>query len=321
VLALEGAFAVGSPIAGDQIVFGRVRIRMASVPASGDYKVYTPFGDFLFPGLTAGQRLFFTSDIGIGCGASFDCALNSAIGPFLLPSATSGGPEMGPVTAATPNPGGLAAATPYPGTGKSYIADPTRVGPVTGSPLPPFVSAVDGLTYDHNRFRIEGPGGYVLDEPTFTLGGRVMTSTIPGRVSVNRASYALSPTAVNKLDVFATAFPTTQGRLPASTMPPAANPDLGFYDAPCTTDPITGALSAPQAAVGLPPFLYYQMLKSGNNWWGGMRLWSSRPRCACRTTMRATRTATSRRRSSWATSRMRSTLPSGTGTRRSPAER
>jgi hypothetical protein len=269
VLALEGAFAVGPAIAGDQIVFGRVRIRMASVPVSGDYKVYTPFGDFDFSGLTQGARLFFTSDIGIGCGTAFDCALNSAIGPFLLPSATSGGPEMGPVTAATPNPGGLAAPTPYPGTGKSYIADPTRVGPVTGSPLPPFVSAVDGLTYDHNRFRIEGPGGYVMDEPTFTLGGRVMTNTIPGRVSVNRASYAVSPTAANKLDVFATAFPTTQGRLPAGAVPPAANPDLGFYDAPCTTDPITGALSAPQAAVGLPPFLYYQMLKSGNNWWGG----------------------------------------------------
>jgi hypothetical protein len=108
-----------------------------------------------------------------------------------------------------------------------------------------------------------------MDEPTFTLGGRVMTNTIPGRVSVNRASYALSTTLANKLDVFATAFPTTQGRLPAGTVPPAANPDLGFYDAPCTTDPITGALSAPQAAVGLPPFLYYQMLKSGNNWWGG----------------------------------------------------
>ena len=92
VLALEGAFEVGPAIAGEQIVFGRVRIRIASVPVSGDYKVYTPFGDFDFPGLTQGERLFFTSDIGIGCGASFDCALNSVIGPFLLPSATSSRP-------------------------------------------------------------------------------------------------------------------------------------------------------------------------------------------------------------------------------------
>jgi hypothetical protein len=34
VLALEGAFAVGPAIAGDQIVFGRVRIRIAIVPVN-----------------------------------------------------------------------------------------------------------------------------------------------------------------------------------------------------------------------------------------------------------------------------------------------
>jgi hypothetical protein len=272
VLALEGAFATGGPVAGDQIVFGRIRIRIASVPLPGDYKIYTPFGDYSFPGLQQGQRLFFTSDIGIGCGASFDCALNSAIGPFLLPSATSGGPEMLPVTQANQNPGGLAAPTAFPtGSGKSYIADPARVGPVTGSPLPPFVSAVDGLTYNHNRFRIEGPGGVMVDEPNFTLGGRLMEGTIPGQVSVKRASYSQSTIAANKLDVFATAFPTTQGRLPAGAIPPAANPDLGFYDTPCATDPLTGALAAPVAAAGLPPFLYYQMLHNlgSYNWWGG----------------------------------------------------
>ncbi|MBP2675100.1 MAG: hypothetical protein H6Q84_1940, partial [Deltaproteobacteria bacterium] len=276
VLSLEAAFNTADPVPGEQVVFGRLRITIPSVPVDGDYKVYTPFGDFDFPGLTAGGRLFFTSDIGIACGADFGCALNSQIGPFLLPSATSGGPEMPPVTAANPTPdtdpahfGGLFAPTPYPGTGKSYIADPVRLGPVTGSPLLPFTSPVDGKSYDHNRFRIEVTNGGVttlqLDEPNFTLVGRVMAGTIPGRVTINRASYAQTPTAT-KLDVFATAFPTVQGRLPAGDVLQTSNPDLGFYDAPCATDPATGAVTGPPGGAGQ---LYYQMFKgANNNWWG-----------------------------------------------------
>lgn len=270
VLALEGAFSSGPVIPGDQIVFGRVRIRIASVPASGDYKVYTPFGDFDFPGLVAGTRFFFTTDIGITCGADFGCALNSAIGPFLLPSATSGGVEVPPIPDLVKGSGvdpwydAAPATTLYPGTGKKYITDPARQGPVTGSPLPPFVGN-DGVTYDHNRFRIEGPGGLVVvDEPKFFLAGRVMAGPIPGRVTVNRASYAQTATAT-KLDVFATAFPTAQGRLPAGPLLPSSSPDLGFYPAPCATDPVTGAVTGPPTGTGL---VYFQMFKGGTNWWG-----------------------------------------------------
>jgi len=239
---------------------------------SGNYKVYTPFGDFNFPGLVAGDRFFFTTDIGITCGTQFDCALNSAIGPFLLPSATSGGAEVPPIPDLLKGSGvdpwydAVPTATPYPGTGKKYIADPARQGPVTGSPLPPFVGN-GGLTYDHNRFRIEGPGGLVVvDEPNFFLAGRVMTGQIPGRVKVNRASYGQTATT-KKLDVFATASPTAQGRLPGGTVLPSTSPDLGFYPAPCATDPVTGAVTGPPTGTGL---VYFQMFKDrySNNWWG-----------------------------------------------------
>ena len=252
VLSLEAAFNTADPVAGEQVVFGRLRITIPSLPASGDYKVYTPFGDFDFPGLVSGERLFFTTDIGIACGADFSCALNSNIGPFLLPSDSPGGAEV--------------AAVPGPVTGKLYIADPARLGPVTGSSLPPFTSPADGLQYDHNRFRIELNGStLIFDEPNFTLAGRVMNGTIPGRVSIDRASYSRTATGT-KLDVFATAFPTIQGRLPAGSLLPAINPDLGFYDAPCATDPNTGAVTGPPTGTGL---LYYQMLQGANhNWWG-----------------------------------------------------
>lgn len=270
VLALEGAFSVGPAIAGDQIVFGRLRITHASLPFDGDYKVYTPFGDFDFPGMRAGQRLFFTSDIGLTCGPAFDCALNSQIGPFLLPSNSSGGAEVPPIPDLLPGQDSfydaLAPKTPYPATGKKYIADPARIGPITGSPLPPFTSPVDGLVYNHNRFRIELNGTtLVLDEPNFSLGGRVMTASIPGRVTVNRASYAQTATT-KKLDVFATATHTVQGRVPAGVVTPPAAPDLGFYPEPCATDPVTGAVTGPPSTPGLQ---YFQMLNDGRgNWWG-----------------------------------------------------
>lgn len=259
-LALEAAFNTADPVAGEQIVFGRVRITIPSLPASGDYKVYTPFGDFDFPGQVAGSRLFFTSDIGITCGADFSCALSSNIGPFLVPSDSPGGTELPPVGPTTT---GL--VTPYPGTGKLYLADPARIGPVTGSPLPPFTAA-DGQTYNHNRFRIEANGTLLLDEQNFSVGGRVMTASIPGRVDVKRASYSdQTNPPLRKIDVFATAFPTVQGRVPPGSVIPSTNPDLGFYPAPCATDPVTGAVTGPPTGAGL---VYYQMFRSGNNWWG-----------------------------------------------------
>ncbi len=133
VLALEGAFAVGPVVPGDQIVFGRLRIVINPLPATGDYVVYTPFGRYSFPNQAAGGKLFFTEDIGIQCPpGDFTCALQSKVGPFLLASNTPGGAELPPVTAAT-----VGGATAYPGTGKTYIADPARIGPVTGSPFPP----------------------------------------------------------------------------------------------------------------------------------------------------------------------------------------
>jgi hypothetical protein len=262
VLAVEAGFGGGGPLPGDQIVFGRLRIRINNVPVTGNYKVYTPYGVFNFPGMTALDRLFFTSDIGIACTpGDFTCALDSFIGPFVLPSPTPGGPEIAPTT--------------FAGTGRKYVADPGRVGPVTGSTLPPFVSAVDGLTYNHNRLRIEvtptngaggppsGPAQLVTDEINFSMFGRFMEDIIPGLVSVKRSSYSHTPTTPHKLDVFATAFPTTPGRLPPALPPAPIDPNLSFYDAPCETDPVTGTITGPPVGV-----LGLQMFNHGTDWWG-----------------------------------------------------
>ncbi|MBE0627289.1 MAG: cadherin-like domain-containing protein [Burkholderiales bacterium] len=250
VIGMESAFTT-AVAPGDQVVFARIRLVLNPLPVSGSYRFIHPYGEQTVEGVV-GERIFVTSDIGFDCGPNFECALNGAIGPFLLPSPVPGGVEMPPLTAANPIPDsdpnnwndGVFAPTPYPGTGDAYIADPAREGPVTGSPLPDFVDS-SGATRNHNIFRIEGPpgSGLGLDPVTgapvdwletskFSLMGRIYSGAMPGRVTVDRASYTRTA-AGQKLDVFATALPTTQSRLPAGPRPAAAATNLTFFDAPC----------------------------------------------------------------------------------------
>jgi hypothetical protein len=267
VLAVESAFSAGPAIPGDQITFSRIRVRLTEAPVSGTYRFIHPYGEEVFDNVAAGDRIFFTDDVGIGAPGDFSGALNSRLGPFLLASNTPGGAEL--------------AGIPGPVPGKLYIADPGRLGPVTGSPLGTFLARPDtssstgGTPANHNVFRLEGPVGSNLggtgvnsiETTDFSLMGRVFTQAIPGRVVVDRANYTRNATA-QKVDVYATGLPTTQGRVPAGATPPAATPQLSFYAAPCagaTTDPLTGLpnppLSAPVGGTAI------QMLNAGTSYW------------------------------------------------------
>lgn len=238
VLALEGAFAGGAVAPGDQMVFARLRFRLDPVPFNGDYTFYTPFGKFVVPGQAAGARIFFSEDIGVTAG-NFAEALKGRVGPFLLPSATPGGPELPPIPqlAAGQDPfydslvaGG--GATPYPGNGRKYLADPARVGPLTGSPMPDYLLP-DGTTRNPNIFRIEGPNGFVFESTDFTVSGRLYEGAISGNVSVDRASYARSASG-NQVDIYATAAAATQPRTPGAPPPATVSTQLAYFDAPCT---------------------------------------------------------------------------------------
>ncbi|MBI4290419.1 MAG: cadherin-like domain-containing protein [Betaproteobacteria bacterium] len=262
VLGVEAAFATDRVIPGDQITFARIRVVLNPVPVSGTYRFIHPYGEETIDGV-AGDRIFFTEDFGIGAPGEFAGALGGRFGPFLLPSDTPGGAEL----PATPGPSGL------------YIADPARSGPVTGSSLPNFIDST-GASRNHNIFRIEGPAGSGLgvdpitgasldyvETTNFALMGRIMTTAIPGRVGVDRASYTRNASG-QKVDVFATAFTTTQGRLPTQPKPGPAEPMLTFFDAPCAgaVDPLTGEV--------LPPFsapagaTETQMFARGGIHWG-----------------------------------------------------
>jgi hypothetical protein len=251
--ALEAAFAA-DVAPGGQIVFTRIRVRF-DAPTAGIYTITHPYGVDIInhPG---GGRIFFTDDVGITCPpGQFQCAMEGRVGPFLLASDTPGGPELPAVVGPT---------------GKLHIADPTREGPVTGSPT------------GNNFVRIQGPpgsniGGSGLSDiatNNFTLMGRIFQGTIGSQVTVDRASYSQTATS-RKVDVFATGFPAVATRLPGQATPPAVEPTLLFYGAPCDTSlagdlirppvgtPTTtmsspGLQSPPQAA---PGFLYWGQIQ------------------------------------------------------------
>lgn len=225
VLALEAAFSA-DVVPGGQIVFTRIRVRLDPVPVSGTYRFIHPYGSESITA-AAGERIFFTDDVGIGAPGDFRGATTGRVGPFLLPSLNPGGAEIAPI------------AGPVPG--KLYIADPGRLGPVTGSTLPDFIGN-DGLSHNHNVFRIEGPAGSNLggvgvdfiETTDFSLMGRIFTGQMPSLVIADRASYARSG-GDQKIDVFATAFRTAASRLPGGVRPAGVSPVTSFYDAACGT--------------------------------------------------------------------------------------
>jgi Bacterial cadherin-like domain len=279
VLAQEAAFATGAAAHGQQIVFSRIRVRLFDpAPVGGTYRFIHPYGVEEVT-VAAGERIFFTEDIGIACpNGGFDCAITSRLGPFLLPSATPGGAEMPALTADNPTPdtnpvhfGGAFTPSPHPQNGKAYIADPARIGPVTGSPV------------GTNLFRIEGPpgaglgidpatGGVVdwIETSAFSLMGRLHDGPIPGRVAVQRASYARNAVDGIKVDVLADGQPTTASRMPGQAAAGKVAPALTFYNANCvaTTD-VNGVVhySAPSGA----GIVETPLIAMGNQHWGQVR--------------------------------------------------
>ena len=238
IIGIEGAFGGGAVLPGDQITFARVRAVVNNLPP-GDYKVYHPYGVIGPITIDAGAsqfsgRLFVTQDVGLACPpGQFDCALAGAIGPFLLPSNAPGGAEL--------------PATPNAATGRLYIADPARLGSVTGSPSGQNYFRVVQVTpagevavlSDTSAFN--GPG-VVTD---FNLAGRIFTGAIPGRVTVDRTVYTRDSISTPRVDVFASVFPTVQARIPAGPKPLEITANLDYFYGPCNLDAVTGVLSAP----------------------------------------------------------------------------
>jgi hypothetical protein len=177
--ALEGAFGVGAPAAGDQIVFSRIRYKITGgLKPDTDYKITQPYGTDTVhtdPGETS---FFVTQDVGVSPG-DFNAALKGRVGPFLQWA---------------PNPANPADVPPA-----GYTGDGVTPHKVIGSEL------------GTNFVRIEGPGiggaaGTVNPNPCPTTGTKpysgpvndciqsdnfvvVGKKSLNGGVDVTRATY------------------------------------------------------------------------------------------------------------------------------------
>ncbi|MBL0276939.1 MAG: hypothetical protein IPQ24_12770 [Anaeromyxobacter sp.] len=250
VQAMEAAFLTGVRPGGADM-FGRVRFRLDDLPLTGNYTFYSPYGVDVIAGL-AGDRIFATEDIGCGY-PNYECALQTRIGPFLLPSLTPGGAELPPVDGPVP--------------GKKYIADPAVTHKVTGSPIVGNHTLSDGRQVNPNGLYIEAPDGQLIFETTdFSIIGRYYGEVIPSRLAVDRASYTRDASSI-AVDTYATGEPTMSPRLSAAALQPPTQPDLSFYAAPCS-----GGIG-PQGQL-IPPFgppageTAIPMSRSGNVYWG-----------------------------------------------------
>ena len=172
---LEGAFANGGPVPGDQIVFGRVRIRITT-PSTGHYVITHPYGVDEFDVTDAGTRnINFVEDVGIGAPGDFTGATGSRIDPFLR---WNTGLVTGP-------------------DGASYLGDGVTPHAITGSALAT------------NFFRIDGPniggtGINTIQTNLFTLQGRVSTNN---GVAPTAVTYTRTTTTGGFIDAFARSDP------------------------------------------------------------------------------------------------------------------
>ncbi|MEX3772645.1 hypothetical protein [Pseudomonas sp. MYb118] len=181
VSALEAAFAAEDPVEGDQVSFGRIRIRV-DVPTAGIYTITHPYGVDIFDVPAGGRRAInMTRDIGIGSPKTYDGALKSDLGPFLRSL-------NGPYTETNP-------AT---GAAEQFVGDPNLEEAFTGSP------------FNTNYIRIEGPNGLDLRTTVMAISGKLSTVARPTPLIAERSTYSRKAGAsapVAQQDVFVLAPP------------------------------------------------------------------------------------------------------------------
>jgi len=230
VQALEAAFALGPPSVGDQIAFARIRIRFV-VPVNGSYTVTYPYGEETFSNQTAGDTVFYTSDVGIGAPGDFSGALNGAVGPFLWAVDPAG------------------AAKQYVDIdGDLFLADPLEETQVGGAPFGNnffriCVNADPGIASWTTGLDAGGLPQWCVTNDAFALIGKVhnqVLDPISSPLTVSRATYSTHMAMPEAhVDVFAS----------AEAGPGEATPDL--------TIGMIGAASAKMIGPREPGGQYY----------------------------------------------------------------
>lgn len=173
-LDVEGAWANEEVVDGDQMVFGRVRIRFAA-PAGQRFRITHPYG---IDDLTATDRgISMTEDIGTTPGA-FGQVLNGRVGPFL---------KWDPAVA----PAAPAGYVGNPGVDHKVVGSPYNTNFVRIEQLNPATGAVIGQVGFTDLFSVQGRyatnAGVDIDQATYTVGSNgtgvveVYASSEPGQ--------------------------------------------------------------------------------------------------------------------------------------------
>lgn len=162
-LAIEGTFGgAEAPIDGQQISFGRTRIRV-DTPEAGTYTITHPYATQVFEVLDPAEGINYTADIGaanfLSPAIGFRGTLTAPIGPFLTWPDYQNNATLqvrGPADPVTGAPGPLL---------EQYIGNPNVLSPVVGGP-------------NGNIFRVQGPG-IDIQTTLFAVMGKVFDPTVP----------------------------------------------------------------------------------------------------------------------------------------------
>ncbi len=150
VIALEAAFANGPVAAGDQVAFGRVRVRVDNLVAGETYTVTTPVGVFSLVATGSGPNsINTTTDVGLVPGV-FPAAINN-VGPFLSWDADLPILDL---------------------AGNEYVGNPGLDHTITGSPTGTNFFRIDGPS-------VGGPGVNRIETNLFSLMGKKTAVVVP----------------------------------------------------------------------------------------------------------------------------------------------
>jgi hypothetical protein len=156
VLALEGAFVNGAPAAGDQMTFGRIRVKVTSgLCPNTTYQFKEPFGTETFTTNDAGAvpANAGTQDVGCTPAVNVPCDFTKADASRLMGSAGNGFLRWDNTAPAAP---------------AGYLGDGATLHPITGG--------TNGNTFsilDSNGNQLTDANGAPLSTPDFTVSGKL----------------------------------------------------------------------------------------------------------------------------------------------------
>ncbi len=179
-VAVEGAFATGDVMPGQQVVFTRLRIRLRGLRPESAYTIRHPYGEEVLETDIDGG-LFYTRDIGLAVG-NFQGALYGDVGPFLVPTGFSRNAPKGTYL----SDGGLTLETVEGSPiGRNYVE---YEGPGIGLMFPSLAVNGDINKIRSNVFSMQGQVaeqfGVGIDDAYYSATGNAADSTLATTVSV-----------------------------------------------------------------------------------------------------------------------------------------